>query len=226
MVGDWSKFTRLLRKNPDVAGVLLASNGGSADDGLAIAKHVFEAWPRHQWSPARATRCARSSSSPAAIATSPPAPRASRCTAPHKQLGDWVVEDDITNGTVAWFIGHMGYPLPLARLWVSTPDRRDRADHARDERQAEARLPRHPRPAPGHRRRPRARSALICAAGRPSSPISATILRRRCQFRLDDCRFCHARAAADRCILSMSTGRQVAGPTARKDNGNEHDHHQ
>jgi hypothetical protein len=39
----------------------------------------------------------------------------------YKQLADWVVEDHLANGTVAWFIGHMGYPLPLAKLWVSTP---------------------------------------------------------------------------------------------------------
>ena len=119
VVGDWSKFTRLLRKNPDVAGVLLASNGGSADDGLAIAKHVFE----H----GLGTMVTGSCHSVCAVIFLAGRDRYITSTArvtvhsAYKQLGDWVVEDDITNGTVAWFIGHMGYPLPLARLWVSTP---------------------------------------------------------------------------------------------------------
>ena len=38
----------------------------------------------------------------------------------YKKINDWVVDDDNANGTVAWFIGYMGYPLPLARLWFNT----------------------------------------------------------------------------------------------------------
>ena len=41
-LGDWSKFAKIMRRSPEISGVLLSSNGGSADDGLAIAKQVFE----------------------------------------------------------------------------------------------------------------------------------------------------------------------------------------
>ncbi len=117
--GDWSKFVKLLRQNPEVSGVLLRSNGGAADDGLAIAKHIFE----H----GLGTMVRGTCHSVCAVMFLAGRERfitlGARLTvhSAYRQLGDWVVEDHNANGTVAWFIGHMGYPLPLARLWVSTP---------------------------------------------------------------------------------------------------------
>ena len=116
--GDWSKFTRLLRQNPEVSGVWLRSDGGSADDGLAIAKHIFHNGLDTMVTGACHSVCAvmflaghdRFISREAILTVH----------SAYRQLGDWVVEDEMVNGTVAWFIGHMGYPLPLARLWVTT----------------------------------------------------------------------------------------------------------
>jgi len=117
--GDWSRFTKFLRKNPGVSGVLLRSNGGAADDGLAIAKHIFE----HGLSTMVTENCHSVCAVMFLAGRDRFLTRRASLTvhSAFRQLGDWVVEDHITNGTVAWFIGHMGYPLPLARLWVSTP---------------------------------------------------------------------------------------------------------
>jgi len=117
--GDWYKFAKRLRKNPEVAGVLLRSNGGAADDGLAIAKHIFE----HGLSTMVTGTCHSVCAVMFLAGRDRFLTRGANLTvhSAYRQLGDWVVEDDIGNGTVAWFIGHMGYPLPLARLWVSTP---------------------------------------------------------------------------------------------------------
>ncbi|HEV2515240.1 MAG TPA: hypothetical protein VGV07_08320 [Devosia sp.] len=117
-VGDWFKFVKLLRQHPRTSGVLLNSAGGSADDGLAIARHVYE----HRLDTMVTDAC----HSVCTIIFLAGARRFLAVDADlsvhsaYKQLADWVVEDHLANGTVAWFIGHMGYPLPIARLWVST----------------------------------------------------------------------------------------------------------
>lgn len=117
--GDWWRFTKLLRQNPEVTGVLLRSNGGAADDGLAIAKHIFE----HGLSTMVTAACHSVCAVMFLAGRERFITRWANLTvhSAYKQLGNWVVEDHIANGTVAWFIGHMGYPLPLAQLWVSTP---------------------------------------------------------------------------------------------------------
>ncbi|WP_439599611.1 hypothetical protein [Devosia sp.] len=117
-VGDWWKFAKLLRQNPSISGVLLRSDGGSADDGLAIAKHVYENRLDTMVTDACHSVCAiiflagrqRYLTVDARLSVH----------SAYKQLAGWVVEDHLANGTVAWFIGHMGYPLAVARLWVST----------------------------------------------------------------------------------------------------------
>lgn len=117
-LGDWSDFVRLLRTAPEVSGVLLRSDGGSLDDGLAIAKHVYLKQLDTMVTGTCHSVCAvmflagrRKYLAPDAQVTVHSA---------YKQLGEWIVEDEVANGTVAWFIGHMGYPLPLAHLWVAT----------------------------------------------------------------------------------------------------------
>lgn len=117
-VGDWWKFVRLLKRNPGVSGVLLRSEGGSVDDGLAIAKHIYES--------RLDTMVTETCHSVCAIIFLAGRDRYLTFDAEltvhsaYKQIADWVVEDHLANGTVAWFIGHMGYPLPIAKLWVST----------------------------------------------------------------------------------------------------------
>lgn len=117
-VGDWSKFAKLLRMNPDTSGVLLRSDGGSLDDGLAIAKQVFELELETMVTGACHSVCAVIFLAGRDRYITPTATLTVHGA--YKQLGDWVVEDDLANSTVAWFIGHMGYPLPLARLWATT----------------------------------------------------------------------------------------------------------
>lgn len=117
-VGDWWRFVRLLKQHPGTSGVLLRSEGGSADDGLAIARHVYENRLDTMVTEACHSVCAiiflagreRYLTVDARLTVH----------SAYKQLADWVVEDHLANGTVAWFIGHMGYPLPVAKLWVST----------------------------------------------------------------------------------------------------------
>jgi hypothetical protein len=121
-VGDWSQFSRLLRKSPGTIGVLLRSNGGSADDGLAIAKLIFDRGLSTMVTGSCHSVCAVMFLAGRDRFITPTATLSVHSA--YKQLGDWVVEDSIVNATVAWFIGHMGYPLPLARLWVSTPSDR------------------------------------------------------------------------------------------------------
>jgi hypothetical protein len=117
-LGDWSRFMRELRAHPGISGVALSSDGGSLDDGLAIAKQVYER--------SMDTILVDSCHSVCAViflaGHSRYAPlefRLSVHTA-YKQIADWTVRDHIANGTVSWFLGHMGYPLALARLWVGT----------------------------------------------------------------------------------------------------------
>lgn len=118
-VGDSNRFFRLVRRTPHVTGVMLSSMGGSADDGLAIAKYIFERKLDTMVTATCHSICAimflagnrRFVTVDAAITVH----------SAYKQIGDWVAVDHRTNGTVAWFLGHMGYPLPLARLWVTTP---------------------------------------------------------------------------------------------------------
>lgn len=117
-VGDWWKFVGLLKQNPATSGVLLRSQGGSADDGLAIARHVYE----HRLD-TMVTEACHSVCTIIFLAGKQRFLTADARLTVHsayKQLADWVVEDHHANGTVAWFIGHMGYPLPVAKLWVST----------------------------------------------------------------------------------------------------------
>jgi hypothetical protein len=117
-VGDWGRFVRLLAKQPSVVGVLLDSEGGSLDDGLAMAKHIYE----HQL----LTMVTRTCHSVCAVMFL--AGREKYLTvdaritvhSAYKAIGDWVVQDSVADGTVAWFLGHMGYPLSVARLWVTT----------------------------------------------------------------------------------------------------------
>jgi hypothetical protein len=118
-VGDWSAFFRLVRRTPTITGVALTSIGGSADDGLAIAKYIFEQKLDTLVTDACHSICAimflagdqRFLAADAALTVH----------GAYKRIGDWVVTDHLANGTIAWFIGHMGYPLPVARLWTSTP---------------------------------------------------------------------------------------------------------
>lgn len=117
-VGDWSRFMKLLRAHPDVAAVALASDGGSLDDGLAIARQVRE----RGLDTALVATC-HSVCSIIFLAGAerfvPPDFRLSVHSA-YKQIGNFTARDDRANDTVAWFLGSMGYPLALARLWNDT----------------------------------------------------------------------------------------------------------
>jgi hypothetical protein len=117
--GSWSQFFRLVRQVERPAGVYLDSEGGSVDDGLAIAKYIYE----HELDTLVLRRC-HSICAVMFLAGRKRAMHRDAALTVHnayKQIGDWVVVDHLVNGTVAWFIGHMGYPLQLAKLWVSTP---------------------------------------------------------------------------------------------------------
>lgn len=118
-LGDWRRFVKLLAAEPGVRGVWLESDGGSADDGLAIAKHVYT----HRMDTLVRDAACHSVCAVIFLAGANRYMTADARLTVHsayKELAGWVVEDDIANGTVAWFIGHMGYPVQLARLWVST----------------------------------------------------------------------------------------------------------
>lgn len=117
-VGDWRRFTKAMKTQPDISGVLLSSEGGSLDDGLAIAKHIHGA----NLDTMVVSRCHSVCAimflagrerrlAPDALLTVHSA---------YRQLGDWVVEDDQANVRVAWFLGQLGYPLKLAELWSGT----------------------------------------------------------------------------------------------------------
>lgn len=117
-LGDWRRFVLAMRDAPDVSGILLRSDGGSLDDGLAIAKHIYG----NRLDTMVTGEC-HSVCTVMFLAGRQKYLGAEALLTVHsayKELGDWVVEDEVANGTVAWFIGHMGYPLPLARLWVAT----------------------------------------------------------------------------------------------------------
>ena len=117
-VGDWSTFSRLLRANPDVGGVVLSSMGGSLDDGMAIAKQIFDA----RLDTALVDVCHSVCSIMFLAGKEKYVPGNFRLTVhtAYKQIADWTVKDHVANGAVTWFLGSMGYPLPLARLWVAT----------------------------------------------------------------------------------------------------------
>ena len=117
-VGDWSDFNRLLRTNPDIAGVALSSGGGSLDDGMAIAKQIYD----RKFDTVLVDVCHSVCAIMFLAGDDKYAPVSFRLTVhtAYKQIGDWTLKDHIANGTVTWFLGHMGYPLPLARLWVAT----------------------------------------------------------------------------------------------------------
>lgn len=117
-VGDWSRFMKLLRAHPEVAAVALDSEGGSLDDGLAIARQVRE----RGLDTALVSTC-HSVCSIIFLAGAeryvPPSFRLSVHSA-YKQIGSFTARDEYANDTVAWFLGRMGYPLALARLWNDT----------------------------------------------------------------------------------------------------------
>lgn len=117
-VGDWSRFMKLLRAHPEVAAVALDSEGGALDDGLAIARQVHE----RGLDTALVATC-HSVCSIIFLAGAdrfvPPDFRLSVHSA-YKQLGDFTARDEKANDTVAWFLGSLGYPLALARLWNDT----------------------------------------------------------------------------------------------------------
>lgn len=120
-VGDWSTFNRLLRANPEVGGVALSSMGGSLDDGIAIAKQIFDA----RLDTVLVDVCHSVCSIMFLAGNEKYVPANFRLAVhtAYKQIADWTVKDHVANGTVTWFLGHMGYPLPLARLWLATgPD--------------------------------------------------------------------------------------------------------
>jgi hypothetical protein len=118
-LGDWTKFFRLVRRTPSISGIILNSPGGSVDDGLAIAKYVYG----HKLDTVAAGPC---DSICAIIFLSgenrflTPQGALSFHSA-YRKLDDWVSIDHQTNGKIACYLGHMGYPLPLAQLWISTP---------------------------------------------------------------------------------------------------------
>lgn len=117
-VGDWRRFTRAMRDHPAISGILLSSEGGSLDDGLAIAKHIHNS--------SLDTLVVRQCHSVCAIMFLAGRHRHIATDAQltfhsaYKQLGDWVVEDDQANVRVAWFLGQLGYPLKLAEIWSTT----------------------------------------------------------------------------------------------------------
>lgn len=117
-LGDWSKFAKIMRRSPEISGVLLSSNGGSADDGLAIAKQVFE-----QKLDAMVTDTCHSICTVIFLAGNERYLNSGANLTVHsayKQIADWIIRDDNTNAKVSWFIGRMGYPLALAQLWQDT----------------------------------------------------------------------------------------------------------
>lgn len=116
--GDWSRFMKLLKAHPELRGVALDSEGGSLDDGLAIAKQIDE----RGLATALIDTC-HSVCSIMFLAGEerfvPPNFTLSVHSA-YKQLGDYTARDEAGNETVAWFLGSLGYPLALARLWNDT----------------------------------------------------------------------------------------------------------
>ena len=118
-LGDWSRFFRIVRRTPHISGILLHSAGGSVDDGLAIAKyandHGLDTMAKHICHSICAIIFLAGEDRYLTSGTDLSMHSA------YKQLGDWVVTDHQANGTVAWFLGSMGYPLELARLWLTTP---------------------------------------------------------------------------------------------------------
>ena len=116
--GDWSRFMKLLRAHPELRGVALASDGGALDDGLAIARQIHER--------GLDTTLLGNCHSVCAIMFLagrekfvPPRFQLSVHSA-YRQLGSWTARDESANDTVTWFLGAMGYPLALARLWNDT----------------------------------------------------------------------------------------------------------
>lgn len=117
-VGDWSRFMKVVRANPGLRGVALNSEGGSLDDGLAIARQIHE----RRLDTALISTC-HSVCSIIFLAGDdkfvPPEFNLSVHSA-YKQIGAFTARDEYANDTVAWFLGAMGYPLALARLWNDT----------------------------------------------------------------------------------------------------------
>jgi hypothetical protein len=116
--GDWSRFMKLVKAHPELRGVALNSVGGSLDDGLAIARQIAE----RALSTALIDTC-HSVCSIMFLAGAerfvPPDFTLSVHSA-YKQLGAFTARDEAGNETVAWFLGSLGYPLALVRLWNDT----------------------------------------------------------------------------------------------------------
>ena len=116
--GDWWRFTKALKAHPDVTGVLLSSDGGELDDGLAIAKHIYK---KHLDTMVTG-ECHSVCTVMFLAGTSRFISTAARLTmhSAYRELNGWAVEDDDGNVRVAWFMGEMGYPLKLAQMWAAT----------------------------------------------------------------------------------------------------------
>lgn len=104
--GEFTDFFRLVRRQEQLGGVLLDSPGGSFDDGVAIAKYVYE----QQLDTVVLRQC----HSVCAVIFLAGRQRYLRHDAvvslhnAYKELAGWVVVDHSANGAVAWFLGHMG----------------------------------------------------------------------------------------------------------------------
>ena len=116
-IGDWSNFMKLMKQHPDVAGVAVSSDGGSLDDGLAIAKQIFD----RELDTVLLDFCHSACAVMFLAGHTKYVARNYRLSVhtAFKQIADWTVRDHVANGTVTWFLGHMGYPLALAKLWVA-----------------------------------------------------------------------------------------------------------
>jgi hypothetical protein len=116
-IGDWSHFMKLMKLHPDIAGVAVSSEGGSLDDGLAIAKQIFD----RKLDTVLLDFCHSACAVMFLAGHTKYVVRNYRLTVhtAFKQIADWTVRDHVANGTVTWFLGHMGYPLGLAKLWVA-----------------------------------------------------------------------------------------------------------
>jgi hypothetical protein len=116
--GDWSRFMKVMKAHPEAQGVALNSIGGSLDDGLAIAGQI----DKRGLATALIDTC-HSVCSIMFLAGAeryvPPNFTLSVHSA-YRQLGDYVARDELGNETVAWFLGSLGYPLALVRLWNDT----------------------------------------------------------------------------------------------------------
>lgn len=116
--GDWWRFTKAMKAHPEVTGILLSSDGGALDDGLAIAKHIH----KNQLDTMVTGECHSVCTVMFLSGTDRYISSAAHLTmhSAYRELNGWTVEDDDGNVRVAWFMGEMGYPLKLAQMWAAT----------------------------------------------------------------------------------------------------------